>query len=114
MEYILNIYITLVYWSFASLYITGVLSFTIFKAKGENPWLSFIPIYNCYLLCKIIDITFPHIMDYIFLNIFVTPILMLIITLKLPEYFKKDSSYSLGLMFLPFIFFPLIALKKSS
>ena len=112
MENILNIYIELVYWSFVSLYITGILSFTIFKAKGVNPWMSLIPFYNCYLLCKIIDIRFSHIMDYIFLNIAITPILMLIIALKLPEYFKKDSSYSLGLIFLPFIFFPLIGLKK--
>ena len=112
MENLLNIYTLLVYWSFLSLYITGLLSFSIFKAKGVNPWISFIRFYNCYVLCKILDITFPHIMDYIFLNIFVTPILMLIITLKLPEYFKKDSLYTLGLFFLPFIFFPLIALKK--
>jgi hypothetical protein len=109
MENILDIYIDLVYWSFASLYITGILTFFIFKSKGVNPWLSFIPIYNCYLLCKILDIRFPHLMDYIFLNVFVTPILMIIITLKLTDYFKMNSIYSVGLMFLPFVFFPMIS-----
>jgi|APSaa5957512493_1039668.scaffolds.fasta_scaffold188362_2 hypothetical protein len=114
MSNFLDIYLLLVYWSFASLYTTGILSFLIFKSKGVNPWISFIPFYNCYVLCKILDIKFPHIMDYIFLNIFVTPILMLIITLKLPYYFKKDSLYTLGLIFLPFIFFPIIAFKRRS
>lgn len=84
----------------------------ILKKNGEESWKAFIPFYNTIVILKIVE---KPIWVFVFIlipliNIFVIIWLIHLISLK----FKKDASFTIGLVFLPFIFFPILAFDNSS
>ncbi len=83
----------------------------IFTKANKPGWASIIPIYSNIVL---LDIAGMPLWWFIgFLIPFVSPIVWLINCLKLAERFGKGAGYGLGLFFLPFIFFPLLAFSSA-
>ena len=83
----------------------------IFSKAGEAGWASIIPFYNQYILSKI---TFGN--GWLFLLLLipvVNAIFMIVLMYKLAKVFGHGIGYTLGLIFLPFIFLLIIAFGKS-
>ena len=100
----------------------------IFVKAGEKGWKSLIPIYNVYVLCRIIGLNF---WIYILLVPFVCGILTAIIpalgflsglyalaldillAIKLGDAFKKSTAFKVGLVLIPNIFQLILAFGDS-
>ncbi|MBN2260525.1 MAG: hypothetical protein JW702_08260 [Clostridiales bacterium] len=81
----------------------------IFKKAGKKGWTSIIPIYNTILL---LDIVKRPRWKVVFLFI---PVLNIIYAIKITNLiskrFNKNKGFTLGLLFLPFIFYPLLGMS---
>ncbi len=98
--------------SIANLLILGIMSiWKIFVKTGRKGIISLIPIYNLYLLSKIIIGN-----GWLFILIFI-PIIGLLYYLyfsyKLGKLFGKDIKFILGLMFLGSLFIPILSYDNS-
>lgn len=78
----------------------------IFKKAGFSGFTSLIPIYNTYIVFKIIghpswnwSVLFPP----------VFAILWIVAQFKLAEKFGKGTGFGLGIFFFPYIFYPILA-----
>lgn len=78
----------------------------VFEKAGHPGWAAIIPIYNIYILLKIIDR--PAWWLVLFLVPMVNFAVSIIITLELAKAFGKDIGFGLVLTFLPFIGYPLL------
>lgn len=79
----------------------------IFERAGEPGWASLIPIYNAMVLCRItgyselfVLLAFIPVGNFIF---------AVCIAVGLAEAFKRSGWFALGLLLLPFLFYPLLA-----
>lgn len=83
----------------------------IFKKADKRFWLAFIPFYNLFPLLEIV-----HLPSFYFI-LLIIPIIHLIpiffISRNLSKVFKKDSKFTVGLFFLPFIYYPILAFSKA-
>ena len=83
----------------------------IFEKAGLPGWGVIIPIYNIYLILKVAK------RPGWWLILFFIPIVNLIIAIIIPfdiaKNFKKDSLFGAGLLFLGFIFYPVLAFGKA-
>jgi hypothetical protein len=79
----------------------------VFTKAGQKGWLALIPILNFYVLIKIVGRESWWIILYFIpcVNIVVTIIVMI----DLAKVFGRSTAYGLGLVFLPFIFYPMLA-----
>lgn len=86
--------------------------YKIFKNSGEKGYKAFIPIYNIITLMKIVDMPLWYfILLFIpVVNIFITALM----NVKLANKFNKSALFAVGLLFLPFIFYPVLAVVSSS
>lgn len=77
-------------------------------AKADRPgWAAIVPLYNSFTL---FDISFGN--GWIFLTTLVpcvNIIFMIILCFKLAKAFDKGVGFGFGLLFLPFVFFPILA-----
>ena len=90
--------------------IGGLFWWGVFTKAGFAGWKSMIPFYNVYLICKIAGLSgwwllavFVPIVNFI--GIFVFLILM---SLGLARNFGKGGGFAVGIMFLSFIFVPIL------
>ena len=72
----------------------------VFEKAGQPGWGSLVPIYNVYLLLKIAG--YP---GWYLLLFFIAIMIMV----KVAENFGKGIGFALGLIFLSFIFLPILA-----
>ena len=79
----------------------------IFDKAGKPGWAALVPIYNLVVLLQIIDK--PVWWIILFLIPLVNFIIMIICTIALAARFGKGGGYAAGLIFLPFIFYPMLA-----
>lgn len=79
----------------------------VFTKAGQPGWASIIPIYNTYVLCKIAGK--PGWWVILMLIPFVNFIILILVCLGVAEKFGKGAGFGLGLAFLGFIFFPILA-----
>jgi hypothetical protein len=79
----------------------------VFVKAGRQGWEGIIPIYNCYILLKIVDkpIWWLILMFIPIANI----VVMFIVSMALAEKFGKSTGFAVGMFFLPFIFYPILA-----
>ena len=79
----------------------------IFKKAGQPGWAAIIPIYNIIIMLKIVGKPWWWILLLClpFVNI-VFGIMVIGLTAKV---FGKSAGFAVGLFFLPFIFFPILA-----
>lgn len=96
------------------LIITGIslISMAIVFKKANKPWWSaLIPIYNFIVLLELA--TMPTWCIIILFVPFANIIVLIIASMNLAVAFNKKNYFGIGLFFLPFIFYPLLAFGKS-
>jgi hypothetical protein len=78
----------------------------IFTKAGKPGWAAIVPIYNIIVLLQITDNPIWYIVG------FIIPIVNFIVSIKvindLSKAFGKGIGYTLGMLFLPFVFLPLL------
>ncbi len=74
----------------------------IFTKAGEAGWKAIIPVYNAYVLCKIVD--GKGIKFLLFFIPIVNVIYDIILSIRMAKAFGKGTGFGLGLFFLPNIF----------
>ncbi len=79
----------------------------IFTKAHQPGWASLIPIYNTVVLLQIIKK--PIWWIFLLFIPFVNLIILLLVYVELSRVFGKGVGYTLGLIFLPVIFYPLLA-----
>jgi hypothetical protein len=83
----------------------------IFRRAGEKGWHALIPIYNLVIMCDIIK------KERSLVLLFFVPIINFIalatITNGMAKAFGRSTAFSVGLFFLPFIFFPILAFGEN-
>ena len=78
----------------------------VFAKAGQPGWASIIPIYNLYIWCKIVGRPWWWIL--LMLIPFVNLIIAIILLIDLAKSFGKGGGFGIGLLLLPFIFFPIL------
>ncbi|PYK25738.1 MAG: signal peptidase I [Verrucomicrobia bacterium] len=78
----------------------------IFTKAGQPGWASIIPIYNWYILCKIVGR--PGWWVILLLIPFVNFIVGIILCIDLAKSFGKGVGFGIGLILLGVIFFPIL------
>jgi hypothetical protein len=79
----------------------------VFAKAGQPGWAAIIPIYNFYILCKVGGK--PGWWVLLMLIPFVNIIIFLLLCIAIAEKFGKGAGFGVGLFFLGFIFFPILA-----
>lgn len=81
----------------------------IFKANGEKGFKAFIPIYNACVLMEIVGMN--PIMVLLFLVPIVNLFVLALLSVRVANKFEKGAGFAVGLLFLPFILYPVLALS---
>ena len=84
----------------------------VFTKAGQPGWGTLIPIYNLYLLCKIAGR--PGWMVIFFFIPVLNMIFPTIICIDLARNFGKSCDFTAGMVFLPFVFIPILGFGSSS
>lgn len=84
----------------------------IFLKAGQPGWAAIIPIYNIFVLLQIVRKPIWWIV--LFFVPFVSFIMSLVVIAFLGKSFGKGFGFILGLIFLPFIFYPILAFGDSA
>jgi hypothetical protein len=84
----------------------------VFTKAGQPGWAAIIPIYNLYILCKVAGK--PGWWLLLMLIPFVNLIIILLVSLAVAENFGKGAGFGVGLMFLGFIFYPILAFGEAT
>lgn len=79
----------------------------IFTKAGQPGWASIVPIYNIIVLCKIVGK--PTWWILLMLIPIVNLVIAIILANELSKSFGKSVGFTIGLIFLPFIFYPMLA-----
>jgi hypothetical protein len=79
----------------------------VFEKAGHPGWAAIIPIYNLYILLKIAGRPGWWILLY-FVPI-VSIIIAIVVSIDIAKRFGKGVGFALGLVFLPIIFYPILA-----
>ncbi len=80
----------------------------IYEKAGQPGWAIFVPIYSAIVLMRIIR------KPWYFLFVLLIPLVgMIWVTNLLSKSFGKGTGFTLGLLFLPYIFYPILAFDKS-
>ena len=88
--------------------ITWVSFFKIFSKAGQAGWKAFIPFFNIFVMVKILKKPIWWLVIYL-----IIPFGYIILAFDVSKLFGKKIIFTVGLIFLPFIFYPLIAFGKS-
>jgi hypothetical protein len=78
----------------------------IFTKAGEPGWAAIVPIYNLVVLLKIVDK--PLWWLILFLIPFVNFVAAILVTVALAEKFGKGVGFAVGMIVLPFVFYPIL------
>ena len=83
----------------------------VFTKAGKPGWASLIPFYNTYVMIVIAGK--PGWWLVLFFIPLVNLIIQIIVSLGIAERFGKGAGFGLGLFFLGFIFYPILAFGES-
>lgn len=84
----------------------------IFRKAGKPGWAAIVPFYNLYVL---FDITWGSGMRFLLMLIpFYNIILGIQTQIRLAKAFGKGGGFAAGLIFLPYVFMPLLAFGKGT
>ena len=84
----------------------------VFVKAGQPGWGILIPIYNVYLMLQIAGR--PGWWLILFLIPFVNFVVGIIVDIDIAKNFGKDAAFGLGLFFLGFIFYPILAFGSAT
>lgn len=79
----------------------------IYTKAGQPGWAAIVPIYNIYVLTQIVGR--PGWWLILFLIPCVNLIVMIMVTLDLARVFGKDTGFAIGMIVIPFVFYPILA-----
>jgi hypothetical protein len=79
----------------------------IYSKAGQPGWASIVPIYNWYILVKIINK--PGWWLVLFFIPIVNYVILIIVHIQLAKAFGKGTGFGIGLILLPVIFLPMLA-----
>lgn len=83
----------------------------VFQKAGQPGWACIIPFYNVYILLKVAGK--PGWWLILYLIPLVNIVISIIVIISLARSFDKDAGFAVGLIFLPFIFYPILGLGKA-
>jgi len=83
----------------------------IYKKAGKKGWASIVPIYNVIVLLEIVKK--PTWWLILLLIPYVNIIFAIWVTNLLSKRFNKGEGFTIGLLFLPFIFYPLLGMSRA-
>jgi hypothetical protein len=83
--------------------------FIIFGKAGQASWKALIPFFNLFVFTKIVNKPVWWTIIYLLF-----PIGFILSSLQISKLFDKKIVYSIGLILLPIVFYPLLAFGKSS
>ena len=83
----------------------------LYERAGYPGWASIIPIYNAYIMVKIAGR--PGWWWLLFLIPLVNIVIAIIVTIDFAKHFGKDTGFALGMVFLGFIFYPILAFSNA-
>lgn len=89
----------------AALYIISL--WIVFQKANKPGWAAIIPIYNLIVYLEVVNK--PWWWIFLMLIPVVNVVIFVIITHQLSLSFGKGAGFTLGLIFLPFIFYPILA-----
>jgi len=87
----------------------------IFKKANKPGWASIIPIYNMVVEYQIANVN-PLLIILLIIpvvNFVASIVLSIIVNINLAKAFGKSGAFAAGLIFLPVIFFPILAFGKA-
>lgn len=97
-----------------------------YKKAGEEGWKAIIPVYNQYTLCNIVGIN-PMWILIVVLSSFLSSIPLIglvssiasiyftvLLNVSVAKSYGKSTAFAIGLIFLPFIFWPIIGFGKAN
>lgn len=95
--------------------ISVIANWMIFKKANKPGWASIVPIYNIVVQYQIVKMNPLLILLYLipFVNIVAAFVLTIVVSVKLAHVFGKGTLFGLGLIFLPVIFYPILAFGKA-
>lgn len=79
----------------------------IFSKAGQPGWACLVPIYNIFVLLKIVGK--PGWWFVLLLIPIVNFIILILMQVELAKAFGKDGGFAAGLILLPFVFLPMLA-----
>jgi hypothetical protein len=99
-------------WLIIALTIFGVVAlWKIYQKAGRPGWECIVPVYSSYMLLKIVGKPTWWIILFFIPVVWIIP--QILICLALAQVFGKGAGFAIGLIFLPFIFLPILAFDKS-
>ncbi len=84
----------------------------VFTKAGQPGWAILIPIYNLYVMCKIAGR--PGWWVILFFIPLVNFIIIIIICLDIAKHFGQGAGFGIGLLLLPFIFYPILGFGSAT
>ena len=90
------------YFAIIILWIAGM--WKTFSKAGQPGWAAIIPIYQLIVLCQVAG----RPIWWFLLLLICFPIFYIIICIDIAKRFGKGGGFAVGLIFLPFIFFPML------
>ncbi len=86
----------------------------IFQKAGKPGWASIVPIYNMVVLFQILGLNPWLILLFFipFVNAIAGIIFKIVISYRLALVFNRGTGFAVGLFFLPFIFYPMLAFSN--
>jgi uncharacterized membrane protein YhaH (DUF805 family) len=103
------IFFIVIYLAFCVLMI--VCGWKIFEKAGKPGWAAIVPIYSIIVMLEIIGKPWWYIFMFL-IPIYGQIILPIMLTHDFSKSFGKDIGFTLGLIFLPFIFYPMMAFSR--
>jgi hypothetical protein len=96
--------VVVVYLIAAVLGIAGL--WTVFQKAGLPGWGAVVPVYNAYLICKVIGR--PGWWVVLFFIPFVNIVIAIIVGIEMAKCFAKSGGFAVGLILLGFVFYPIL------
>ena len=82
-----------------------------FVKAGQPGWAALVPVYNCYILLKIAGK--PAWWLLLFFVPLVNVVITIIVSLEIAKTFGKGTGFGIGLVFLGFIFYPILGFSDA-
>lgn len=78
----------------------------VFEKAGQPGWASIVPIYNMVVLLQIVNKPIWWIV--LLLIPLINIVILIMVSIALAEKFGKGGGFAVGMVFLPFVFYPLL------
>jgi hypothetical protein len=78
----------------------------VFEKAGQPGWAAIVPIYNLFILLQIVNK--PIWWIALLLIPLVNIVILIMVSIALAEKFGKGGGFAVGMVFLPFVFYPML------